>query len=289
MQAVFDFDSSVLTRAKIIPVWVWCSLVGNGILLLTLVMMILGEQNPTADPGLSAALTMTEFQLDSTPENQELEVPALGPRHRWTYEQWVTQLGREAMAMAENRPQRLTILAGDSLTLWFPNDLLPPDRTWLNQGISGEVSQGLLKRLYLFDQVQAETIFVMIGINDLIRGTDDQTILENYYKIIQDLRWVHPQAEIVLQSILPHSGQEATWEGRDRLLEIPNQRIRGLNQQLKAMANSMEIYYLDLHPLFTDRKGNLRQELTTDGLHLNEQGYLVWRSALQLFSQMELK
>ncbi|MDJ0801036.1 MAG: G-D-S-L family lipolytic protein, partial [Calothrix sp. MO_167.B12] len=40
--------------------------------------------------------------------------------------------------------------------------------------------------------------------------------------------------------------------------------------------------------LFTNEQGNMRLELTTDGLHLSSQGYLVWSSALQLYSQMKL-
>jgi len=106
--------------------------------------------------------------------------------------------------------------------------------------------------------------------------------------MIRDLRWVHPNSQIVVQSILPHGGERASWEGRDRLLAISNTQIRDLNRRLKEVANSENALFLDLHPLFADADGNLRPELSTDGLHLNEQGYLVWRSALQLFSQLEL-
>jgi lysophospholipase L1-like esterase len=99
---------------------------------------------------------------------------------------------------------------------------------------------------------------------------------------------VHPQAQIVLQSILPHAGDRATGQNKDRLKAISNDHIRELNQELKAIAEESGVHFLDLHPLFTDAQGNLRPELTTDGLHLSPQGYLVWRSALQLFRQMEL-
>lgn len=213
----------------------------------------------------------------------------LGPRHRWTYEQWVMQLKREAQAMASQKPKQLTILAGDSLSLWFPPELLPLHQTWLNQGISGETSIGLLRRLKLFDRTQPQAIFVMIGINDLIRGISDQTILSNYHKIIQDLKWIHPDSQIVVQSILPHSAEAATWEGRDRLLEIPNDRIRLLNQQLETLVDQEGVTYLDLYSLFADQQGNLRTELSTDGLHLNDAGYLVWSAGLQLFSQTHFK
>ncbi|HAX89510.1 MAG TPA: lysophospholipase, partial [Cyanobacteria bacterium UBA11370] len=119
---------------------------------------------------------------------------------------------------------------------------------WLNQGISGETSAGLLNRLELLDQTQPEVIFVMIGINDLIRGIKDETLLANQQLIIRYLQRVHPQAQIVVQSVLPHSAEKATWQGRDRLLEIPNRRIRDINQRLKAIAKAEGVIYLDLYP-----------------------------------------
>jgi lysophospholipase L1-like esterase len=129
----------------------------------------------------------------------------------------------------------------------------------------------------------------MIGINDLIRGTRDEVILNNHQQIITHLRRVHPTAEIVVQSILPHGAEQATWQGRDKLLAITNNRIRRLNERLRSISAKQGVKFLDLYPLFTNTKGNLRQEFTTDGLHLNREGYIVWRSALQIYSNIELK
>lgn len=216
----------------------------------------------------------------------------LGPRHLLNYQQWVELLGREADVVARQQPKRLTILAGDSLSLWFPSEILPPERTWLNQGISGETSKGLLNRLALFDKTEPEVIFVMIGINDLIRGVTDETILANQTLIVRYLRRMHPDSKIVVQSILPHSAESVTWEGRDRLLAIPNRRIRELNERLKAITNEEKeenVIFLDLYPLFADADGNLKAELSTDGLHLNPQGYFVWRNALLVLNQLVLQ
>lgn len=215
--------------------------------------------------------------------------PELGPRHKLNYQQWLDILQKEANVAAQKSPQRLSIMAGDSLSLWFPIELLPEDRYWLNQGISGETSYGLLKRLDLFDRTQPQIIFVMIGINDLIRGVSDEVILDNQRQIISYLRRVHPKTQIVIQSILPHGDKEATWEGRDKLLAITNSRIRQLNQQLQNIATKEDVKYLDLYPLFTNQQGNLRPEFSTDGLHLSPIGYVVWRTALQIYSQMELE
>jgi lysophospholipase L1-like esterase len=174
---------------------------------------------------------------------------------------------------------------GDSLSLWFPVELLPEDRNWLNQGISGETSRGLLQRLNFFDKTQPRTIFVMIGINDLIRGVSDDVILDNQRQILSYLRRNHPRTRIFVQSILPHGAEEATWEGREKLLAIPNSRIQKLNQQLQSIATRQGVKYMDLYPLFINQKGNLRQEFTTDGLHLSPAGYVVWRTALQVYQQ----
>ncbi len=235
------------------------------------------------------------FGIVTSPEqinlnnSTQIATPDLGRRHQLTYQEWVEILKQEAKVAADQRPPHLTILAGDSLSLWFPPELLPEGKTWLNQGISGETSNGLLNRLKIFDRSKPEVIFVMIGINDLIRGVSNEEILDNQRQIINYLRKRHPNAQIVVQSILPHGAEEATWKGRDKLLAVANIRIQGLNQQLQSISSKKGVKYLDLYPLFTNKQGNLRREFTTDGLHLSPEGYIVWRSALQIYSEIELK
>ncbi|MBS0017054.1 MAG: G-D-S-L family lipolytic protein [Arthrospira sp. SH-MAG29] len=284
----------MLIPLKTIPAWAMLSLIGNGILTLVIILLLLRGQS-FSDTSQAQAQTSEENQVGAAVETQQTnEVQpnstnsSFQPQYRLTYEDSVEQLKEKALLAAHNRPDRLTILAGDSLSLWFPPELLPPERTWLNQGISGETSAGLLRRLKVFDLTQPETVFIMIGINDLLRGIDDQTVLANWQEIIRDVKWVHPSAQVVVQSILPHSDQNASWEGRDRLIKIPNRRIRRLNRELEAIAIANGAYFLDLHPLFTDKKGNLRPELSTDGLHLNDRGYLVWSTGLQFFSHKTL-
>ncbi|OUL20423.1 G-D-S-L family lipolytic protein [Nostoc sp. T09] len=266
--------------AKTFPIWGFFSLVTNGLLMLAIILLIWQQQRLT---NIVASPT-----ADTTSE-PEVTKPELGPRHQLNYQQWVDILKSEAKVAAQKPPQHLSILAGDSLSLWFPSELLPENRYWLNQAISGETTEGLLKRLNLFDRTQPQVIFVMIGINDLIRGVSDEIILENQRQIIRYLRRAHPTAQIFVQSILPHGGEESTWEGRERLLAIANNRIQQINQQLQTIATIQGVKYLDLYPLFASQEGNLRREFTTDGLHLSPEGYMVWRTALQIYSQPELE
>ncbi|MBN3890587.1 MAG: G-D-S-L family lipolytic protein [Nostoc sp. JL31] len=272
------------TSAKTFPIWAFLSLLTNGILMLAVILLIWQQQRLAAFFGITTS--PEPIKLNNSPQ---IATPDLGRRHQLSYQEWVDILNQEAKVAADQRPPHLTILAGDSLSLWFPPELLPEGNNWLNQGISGETSNGLLKRLKIFDRTQPEVIFVMIGINDLIRGMSNGEILDNQRQIINYLRKTHPTAQIVFQSILPHGAEEATWKGRDKLLAVANSRIRELNQQLQSISTKKGVKYLDLHPLFTNKQGNLRREFTTDGLHLSHEGYMVWRSALQIYSEIELK
>jgi lysophospholipase L1-like esterase len=187
-----------------------------------------------------------------------------------TYEDWKELLACEAQAIASGQgSNHLSILLGDSISLWFPQEGLPSGKLWLNQGISGDTSGGILERLWAFADTRPDTIYLLAGINDLRRGSSDNEILWNQRAIVRHLKTTHPQAEIVIQSILP-----------TRLTEIPNDRIGKINQKLAAIAREEGVRYMNLNALFADRFGNLRSELTTDGLHLNQNGYQVWQQAL---------
>lgn len=275
-------------RLGSLPTWILISLTANILLLALALLMLQRSTTPVSAPRTALATPVNVAPASTTATSTET-IPELGPRHQLTYEQWIDLLEQEANVAAAQDPSRLTVLVGDSLSLWFPYHLLPSERNWLNQGISGETSSGLLERLVLFDQTQPEAIFIMIGINDLLRGISDEAILDNQYQIIRYLKDTHPRSQIIVQSILPHASEKATWEGRERLLQLPNSRIRALNQSLEAIAAEEDVYYLDLYPLFADVDGNLQTALSTDGLHLNPQGYQVWRIAIQIFSQVQLE
>ncbi len=270
------------------PRWLLLSVAANGLLAPALIWLSVKPPEMASSSPVTVVSRDRQSSQASVPPAANTANTTMGPRHQLNYQQWLDLLDQEARAAASDRPPHLTVLLGDSLSLWFPTDLLPPDRSWLNQGISGETTVGLLRRLALLDQTRPDQIFLMIGINDLIRGVGDETIVANQREIIQYLKEKHPNTQLIVQSLLPHAGEESTWEGRDRLLALSNDRVRAINQRLQIVAREEQVYYLDLYPLFADSDGNLQSGLTTDGLHLSDRGYLVWRTALELYSRVEL-
>lgn len=217
---------------------------------------------------LRAGQTYTRLPVDSFQSDWQ------GATLQPTYEEWVDLLNQEAQSMARGQgSNRLTVMVGDSLSLWYPTEQLSSDRFWLNQGISGDTSAGVLRRLSAFDQARPDRIHVMVGINDLRRGASDEELLSNIHQIMQRLRQQHPDAEVVVHSILP-----------TRLPALPSDRIQTLNQQIARLAQAEQVSYLDLQVYFTDAAGVLHRDLTTDGIHLSQRGYAMWRLALQQFN-----
>ncbi len=196
-------------------------------------------------------------------------------KQKLTYQDWKKLLALEARAMVKGQGNnRLSIMVGDSLSLWFPNNRLPSGKLWLNQGISGDTSTGILTRLSAFSSTKPEIIYIMAGVNDLRKGTSDRVILDNHRRMVRRLKITHPNSYIVIQSILP-----------TRLPTIPNSRIRNINTQLALIAKQEKVNYVNLHKWFADFKGDLRQDLTTDGLHLSLNGYEVWQAAILQIEQ----
>ncbi|MBF2076687.1 MAG: hypothetical protein IGS50_23405 [Synechococcales cyanobacterium C42_A2020_086] len=187
-----------------------------------------------------------------------------------TYEEWVALLKQEAQSLAYGQgTNRLTVLVGDSHALWFPSEQLTQDRLWLNQGISGDTTAGVLKRISAFRPTRPDSIHVMVGINDLRKGATDGEVLANLRQIMRQLRQDHPSARVYIHSILP-----------TRSIGIPAQRIRWLNHHIATVTRQEGVHFIDLQPAFADADGNLRASLTTDGLHLNARGYQTWQAAV---------
>ncbi len=188
-----------------------------------------------------------------------------------TGDQWRKLLALEAKAVAGGQgDRRLTVFVGDSLSLWFPYHSLSQNQLWLNQGISGDTTRNIRLRLGDIAKTRPQLIYLMAGVNDLKSGASDNEIVWNLQSIVRRLRQNHPTAQIVMQSILP-----------TRSHQVDDTRIAGINRRLAVLAQREGVNYLDLYSHFADGNGQMLSEYTTDGIHLNAQGYSVWQTALQ--------
>ena len=177
-------------------------------------------------------------------------------------------------AQPNNRP--LVVFLGDSLTAGAPWAGYFPEVRVLNEGISGDTTEGLLSRLKGVIRVEPDRLFLMAGVNDLGLGAPISQIVWNHKKIITDIRKGSPRTRVFLLSVLPVRNERLG----DR---IDNLDIRELNRRLEKAAEETGAGFIDLFPRFLTDYGQLDARFTIDGVHLNMAGYEVWRAAIEAF------
>ena len=147
----------------------------------------------------------------------------------------------------------------------------------INRGISGDNSYGVFYRLDPVLKQKPSKIFLLIGVNDIKRGTPVEDIARNYERIILKVKRDAPKTKLYLQSVLPvtESILASIYDN------IRNPRIIALNKLMKELSVKYNLPYVDLFNVFKDENGQLIRSLTTDGLHLQPEAYVIWADYLK--------
>ena len=148
----------------------------------------------------------------------------------------------------------------------------------VNRGISGDEVMGVYDRLHQILPGHPQKLFLMIGINDVSHNLTADSIAGMIRLTVERIQRESPETELHLQSLLPINESF----GRYKLLTGKTDLVPEINTRLKALAQEKKIDFIDLFPLFAEGNTHvLRKDLTTDGLHLNEEGYKIWAKALK--------
>ena len=138
-----------------------------------------------------------------------------------------------------------------------------------------ETPAGELPLLDALAALDCGKIYIMLGINELgWNGTE--TFRTQSTELIQRLQKDHPDAEIVIQSILPVSAKKDA-EGR----YVNNGRIKEYNQVWLELAEEFDVAYLNVAEGVAGEDGLLPSELCYDGVHLNKAGCRMWLDYLR--------
>jgi lysophospholipase L1-like esterase len=97
-------------------------------------------------------------------------------------------------------------------------------------------------------------------------------VLSNYRAIAARLG--QAGIKVVIESTLPCNEVLGRWKS----CEAINGKIRKLDAELAKLVSG-NVAYVDIAARLTDAHG-LRKEFTVDGVHLNGEGYRVWRDAI---------
>lgn len=181
----------------------------------------------------------------------------------------------------QNQIYQNVLLVGDSITEGFDVEKFLPGRRVINRGIGADVignaladddKRGVLKRIdESFFNVPATDAFLLIGINDLGDSHTPDVMEAGYREILDRVKKGAPRLKVHIQSLLPTRGGFAKH----------NANVLDFNDRLQKLAKEFDYDYIDLHSLMKDDKGELRQELTADGLHINADGYKIWKAEVE--------
>ena len=147
----------------------------------------------------------------------------------------------------------------------------------VNRGIVGDNTEGVLGRLDDIIAGSPKELILAIGINDISQGLNHYTLVENINKILQRFKAESPKTKLYLQSVLPINERKSFYS----LLKGESQTIVKVNQELEKLAAKENVVFINTYPHFLEEGSDqLRPDWTNDGLHLKEDGYVMWTSLL---------
>ena len=183
------------------------------------------------------------------------------------------------VGLPEKGKQRVVFM-GDSITEEWSN--LYPDyfvtKGYINRGIGGQTTPQMLIRFKpdVID-LEPDIVVILAGTNDIAGNTGPSNvkmITDNVFSMAELAR-AH-QIKVVLSSILPVFEYEWAKEIKD----VPA-TIDSVNDELKKYVNDHGLVYLDYFSSMVDERKGLNKDYTYDGVHPNQDGYILMSSLAQ--------
>lgn len=117
-------------------------------------------------------------------------------------------------------------------------------------------------------------VYIKVGLNELGYGTEEN-FEKTYAELIAKIREYEPRAIIFVHAILPVTAEKSNADKAHN-----NANIVARNAALEQFAKEQKAYFIDAGPALSDEEGNLRPEMTSDGIHLKPEYMKLWRDFL---------
>ena len=169
----------------------------------------------------------------------------------------------------QSYPKKVTnIIVGDSMVAYYK-----PTIDLHKQGIAGDTTEGLLKRLDAIHMWQPHRVFIHIGTNDIVfTHDDDLTIVSRIQSAVDQLSMYD------VYVILPLPIDPSFFEIQDQ--PRTSSRVYALKEVMHK--NIKDATIINMYDAFLCGDV-LCRSLHTDGLHLNQQGYEIYESFLKAY------
>lgn len=157
------------------------------------------------------------------------------------------------------------VMLGDSITALGRWSEYWPELRVANRGIGGETAADLSRRLHTVFAVKPQLVVLLIGTNDVSLRNDNAVVARDFEALA---RTISARTHLVLVTVPPCVCSAAR-----------NDAVVALNGAIRRTAAKQKIALIDLYAALV-KDGGLDPAMTTDGIHLNANGYGRWRALL---------
>lgn len=197
-----------------------------------------------------------EVKDNSTNTNEKLEdIVQNGNKKNRKFNEKVAFIG-------DSRTQGLLMYTG-------LNDVI--DYSYIGLMVDTAISKEFVKgkngeKITILEDMQKrdlDTVYIMLGVNEL-GWSYSEVFVSKYKELIQKIKSVQPDCEIILQSIIPITKSRSD---SDNIFN--NKNINKYNKLIQQIAIDENVTFLNVGAALADKNGNLPEEASSDGIHVD--------------------
>lgn len=169
-------------------------------------------------------------------------------------------------------PENAMIWIGDSIIeqAWWES--LTKEKDFVNRGIGGDNTYGMLHRLPLYLESSPRKIFIFAGINDISANYPIDEVYANFVAMVEMIQQKAPECEIYIQSPITPNNDVLAYG----YIKNKQDKLSELNSRLEQLCNEKGVTWVDIRPVLHNEKGEVKEEYTKDGVHLYPAAYVAW-------------
>jgi lysophospholipase L1-like esterase len=178
----------------------------------------------------------------------------------------------EASDRTNPPPQGCILFVGSSsIRLWRTLAQDFPDLPVVNRGFGGsQVADSWTYADRIIFPYRPKQVIIYAGTNDLNDKKKPEIVFGDFVALVKKIRKGAPGARIGFIAAAP---THARWGIIEQFKEF--------NSLVKAYCQRHNVDYIDVYPLMLGLDGKPKNDIfVKDGLHLNENGYAIWREAV---------
>ena len=195
-------------------------------------------------------------------------------KHNFTrWEKTISQF--EQQDQKQGIKENAVLFVGSSSIRLWDLDKYFPNQSTINRGFGGSE---IVDSTHFADRIilkhKPKQIFLYAGDNDISRKKSAKEVAADFKKFVTVVHKALPKTQIIFIAIKPSLSR---WNLSDTMINA--------NQKIAAQcAKNALLDYVDVWQPMLGTDGKPKPELfKSDGLHLNHEGYLVWKKAVQPF------